>query len=256
MVICSNISFSWNMICWEPYISIYTASTFFKSSYIKTLISLHSCSISYNLSQGVLRRTKYSSGVFTVLTANLTCSLSVGLIEQGIVSNYQSNSPITSLFIYLFIYSKLPAFSFNNKILSFFRVLWCSFLIYATGKIEKVNAVSNLNKWLVRCWVGWIYLFIHLFINANIKQFGFSLEIQFLNICILYNDSNTPNLVWSGMKGHLSCLMWKILMWNHLFPITFSYDPFLKSSQFLNLSFNFIFYYVGFWDYFFILDIF
>ena len=228
MVICSNISFSWNMICWEPYISIYTASTFFKSSYIKTLISLHSCSISYNLSQGVLRRTKYSSGVFTVLTANLTCSLSVGLIEQGIVSNYQSNSPITSLFIYLFIYSKLPAFSFNNKILSFFRVLWCSFLIYAT----------------------------HLFINANIKQFGFSLEIQFLNICILYNDSNTPNLVWSGMKGHLSCLMWKILMWNHLFPITFSYDPFLKSSQFLNLSFNFIFYYVGFWDYFFILDIF
>ena len=103
LVICSNISFSWNMICWEPYISIYTASTFFKSSYIKTLISLHSCSISYDLSQGVLRRTKYSSGGFSVLTANLICSLPIGLIEQGIVSNYQSNSPITSLFIYLFI---------------------------------------------------------------------------------------------------------------------------------------------------------
>ena len=123
------------------------------------------CPISYNLSRGNLRRSKYCSGVFSinipdsdslasVLTANLTCNLPMGLIEQGIVFNCQSNSPITSLFIYLsiylfiylFIYSNLPAFFFNNKIFSFFRVLCCSFLICATGKIEMANPVSNLNK--------------------------------------------------------------------------------------------------------------
>ena len=73
------------------------------------------CPISYNLSRGNLRRSKYCSGVFSinipdsdslasVLTANLTCNLPMGLIEQGIVFNCQSNSPITSLFIYLSIY--------------------------------------------------------------------------------------------------------------------------------------------------------
>ena len=114
LVICSDIFFPWNTVCWQPYISIYTASTFLKNSYIKTLISLQPFSISYNLSQGILRRSKYSSGVFSilflhsdslasVLTANLTCSLSIGLIEQGVVSNYQSYSPISYLFIYLFI---------------------------------------------------------------------------------------------------------------------------------------------------------
>ena len=113
LVICSDIFFPWNMICWQPYTSIYTASTFSKNSYIKTLISLQPCSISYNLSQGVFRRSKYSSGVVSinflhsdslasVLTANLTCSLSMGLIEQGIVSDYKSDSPISSFFIYLF----------------------------------------------------------------------------------------------------------------------------------------------------------
>ena len=75
-------------------------------------MSLQPCPISYNLSQGALRRSKYSGGVFSinfphsdplafVLTVNLTYSLSMGLIEQGIVSNRQSNSPLTSLFIYL-----------------------------------------------------------------------------------------------------------------------------------------------------------
>ena len=139
------------MICWQPYTSLYTASAFSKNSYIKTLIILYPCSISYNLSQGVLRRSKYSSGVFSinflhsdslasVLIANLTCSLSMGLIEQGIVL-------ITSLILLflfsLFIYSKLPAFSFNNKIFSFSRGLWCSFLICASGIIEIVNPISQ-----------------------------------------------------------------------------------------------------------------
>ena len=73
------------------------------------------CSISYNLSKSILSRSKYFSGVFSiscphsdslvsVFTANLTCSLSMGLIEQGVVSDRQSNSPITSSFIYIFIY--------------------------------------------------------------------------------------------------------------------------------------------------------
>ena len=175
------------MICWQPYTPIYTVSTFFKNFYIKILISLQPCPISYNLSRGDLRRSKYCSGVFSinipdsdslasVLTANLTCNLPMGLIEQGIVSNSQSNSPIT----YLFIYSNLPAFFFNNKIFSFFRVLCCSLLICATGKIEVANPVSNLNKWLI---LGveldeFFYLFIHLFIYTNTKQFGFSLFIE------------------------------------------------------------------------------
>ena len=149
------------------------------------------CPISYNLSRGNLRRSKYCSGVFSinipdsdslasVLTANLTCNLPMGLIEQGIVFNCQSNSPITSFFIYLFIYSNLPAFFFNNKIFSFFRVLCCSFLICATGKIEMANPVSNLNKWLM-LGVGldeFFYLFICLFFYKNTKQFGFSLFIE------------------------------------------------------------------------------
>ena len=62
----------------------------------------------------------------------------MGLIEQGIVSNRQPNFSITSLFLYKFI-QNYQHFSFNNKIFSF-RVLWCSFLIYATGKI----------KWLIQ----------------------------------------------------------------------------------------------------------
>ena len=44
-------------------------------------------------------------------------------------------------------------------------------------------------------------------------------------LSLKYN-SNTPNLVWFGMKCHLYCLMWKLLIWFHLFPITFNYDPF------------------------------
>ena len=51
-------------------------------------------------------------------------------------------------------------------------------------------------------------------------------EIEFQNISILHNDSNISNLVWLGMKHHLSCLMWKLLMWNHVFPTTLNYDPF------------------------------
>ena len=86
------------------------------------------------------------------------------LIEQGIVSNLQSNSPdyfFLSLFIYLFIYLsiypsiylfiylyiylfiflfihlKLSAFSFNSfLIFSFSRVLWCNFLNCATEKSD------------------------------------------------------------------------------------------------------------------------
>ena len=107
-MICSGISFLWKMNCWQPYTPIFTASTFFKNSYIKILIN---CSISFNLSQGALSRSKYSSGVFSTnfphsdslafaLTANLPCSFSMQLIEQGIVSNLL----ITSLFIYLFTY--------------------------------------------------------------------------------------------------------------------------------------------------------
>ena len=49
---------------------------------------------------------------------------------------------------------------------------------------------------------------------------------SFQNICILHNDSDTPNLLWVGIKRHPSCLMWKILMWNHLFPFTFNYETF------------------------------
>ena len=77
----------------------------------------------------------------------------MGLIEKGIVSNHQCNSSITSFiylfiysFIYLLIYSKLPGFYFNNKMLSFSIVFWCSFLMYATGKIEMTNPTSSLNK--------------------------------------------------------------------------------------------------------------
>ena len=167
------------MICWQPYTSVYTASTFFKNYFIKILISLQPFPISYNLSQGALRWSKYSSGFFSinishsdllasVLTPNRTCSLSIELIQQGIVSNRQSNSPITSLFIYLFIYlfiQNYQHFSFNKKIFSFSRVLYCSFLIYATGKIEMANPVSNPYKWLMSG-VGLdesIYLFIYLF---------------------------------------------------------------------------------------------
>ena len=163
------------MICWQPYTSVYTASTFFKNYFIKIFISLQPFPISYNLSQGALRWSKYSSGFFSinishsdllasVLTPNRTCSLSIELIQQGIVSNRQSNSPITSLFIYLFI-QNYQHFSFNKKILSFSRVLYCSFLIYATGKIEMANPVSNPYKWLMSG-VGLdesIYLFIYLF---------------------------------------------------------------------------------------------
>ena len=166
MVICSNISFSWNMICWEPYISIYTASTFFKSSYIKTLISLHSCSISYNLSQGVLRRTKYSSGVFTVLTANLTCSLSVGLIEQGIVSNYQSNSPITSLFIYLFIYLFIQNYQHSLLITKYYLFLEFCDVVFWFMQLEKLKKLMQYQI-LINDLLGvgldeFIYLFIYL----------------------------------------------------------------------------------------------
>ena len=125
LVICSDIFFPWNMICWQPYISIYTASTFLKNSCIKTLISLQPFTISYNLSQGVLRRSKYSSGVFSilflhsdslasVLIANLTCSLSIGLKEQGVVSNYQSYSPISSLCICLCIYFFIYLFKITS----------------------------------------------------------------------------------------------------------------------------------------------
>ena len=118
---------------WQPYPPIYTASPYFKNSYIKNLISLQPCHISYNLSQGAFRRSKYSSGVFsinfphsdllsTVLTANLFRGLFMGLIEQGVVSNGQFNSHITYLFIYLFIQNYLDS------------VLWCSFLISAAAK--------------------------------------------------------------------------------------------------------------------------
>ena len=80
---------------------------------MKVLKSSQPCPISYNQSQGVLRRAKYSSGLFSinfphsdslasVLTANLACSLAMGLIEQWINSNHQSNSIITFFFIYLF----------------------------------------------------------------------------------------------------------------------------------------------------------
>ena len=39
------------------------------------------------------------------------------------------------------------------------------------------------------------------------------------------------------MKRHLFCLMWKLLMWNHLFPIIFKYEPFLKGFHILGLLF-------------------
>ena len=54
---------------------------------------------------------------------------------------------------------------------SFSRVLWCSFLICATGIIEMVNPISSLNKWIM-LGVGldeftclFIYLFIYLFMQ-------------------------------------------------------------------------------------------
>ena len=128
------------MICWQPYTPIYAASTFCKNSYIKILISLYPCLISYNLSQGALCRSKYFSGVFSI------------------------NFPHSDSLLSVFIDSKLPAFSFNSKIFSFSRILLCSFLICATGKIEIANPISYLNQWLM---LGvrldeFIYLFIYL----------------------------------------------------------------------------------------------
>ena len=56
-----------------------------------------------------------------MLTASITCSLSMGLTEKGIVSNRQSNSPITSfiyLSIYLLIYLFVYLFTYLFKITS------------------------------------------------------------------------------------------------------------------------------------------
>ena len=138
---CMDISFPWNLFCWQPYTPIYTGSTFLKNSYIKILKSFQLCLISFNLSQNALHRSKYSSGAFSinfshsdtlasVLTANRTCSLSMALIEQEILSNRQSSSHITSLFIY----SKLPAFllitkyslflEFSGVFFWFWRIFW------------------------------------------------------------------------------------------------------------------------------------
>ena len=71
----------------------------------------------------------------------------MGLIEHGIVSNNrQFNSPIATLFICLF--SKLLAFPFF-----FFRVLWCSFLIYPTGKLS-LKRLFQYQMTYAKCWVG------------------------------------------------------------------------------------------------------
>ena len=185
------------MICWQPYTSFYTGSTFFKNSFIKILISLQPCPISYNLSQSALRWLKYSSGFFSiniphsdllasVSTPNRTCSLSIGLIEQGIVSNCQSNSPITSSFIYLF---KITSISLLITKYSLF--LEFCIVVFWFMQLEKL-------KWLIQyqtfindlCQVlGWMNLFIYSFIYLNIKQFGFSLftEIIMSTEC---NDKN------------------------------------------------------------------
>ena len=185
------------MICWQPYTSVYTGSTFFKNSFIKILISLQPCPISYNLSQSALRWLKYSSGFFSisiphsdllasVSTPNRTCSLSIGLIEQGIVSNRQSNSPITSSFIYLF---KITSISLLITKYSLF--LEFCIVVFWFMQLEKL-------KWLIQyqtfindlCQVlGWMNLFIYSFIYLNIKQFGFSLftEIIMSTEC---NDKN------------------------------------------------------------------
>ena len=94
----------------QSYTPIYTASPYFKNAYMKILVSLQHCHISYNLSHGVFCRSKFSSGVSSinfphadslesVLTANLSCGLFMGLIEQRIFSNCQFNFPITPLSI-------------------------------------------------------------------------------------------------------------------------------------------------------------
>ena len=155
------------------------------------------CPISYNLSQSALRWLKYSSGFFSiniphsdllasVSTPNRTCSLSIGLIEQGIVSNCQSNSPITSSFIYLF---KITSISLLITKYSLF--LEFCIVVFWFMQLEKL-------KWLIQyqtfindlCQVlGWMNLFIYSFIYLNIKQFGFSLftEIIMSTEC---NDKN------------------------------------------------------------------
>ena len=110
---------------------------FLKNSYIKIILSLQACTISYNKSQGALHRSKYSSGAFSinfphsnsfasVLTASITCSLSMGLIEKGIVSNHQCNSSITSfiyLFIHLFIYLFIQNYQHSISIIKYYLFL-------------------------------------------------------------------------------------------------------------------------------------
>ena len=67
------------------------------------------------------------------------------LIDQGIVSNCQFNSPITPLFIF----SKLSAFSFNNKIPPpppFLEFCVVVFRFVQQQNFEMTCPISNLNK--------------------------------------------------------------------------------------------------------------
>ena len=49
----------------------------------------------------------------------------------------------------VFSASKLPALSFDKKIFSFSRVLWCSFPISTVGKTEITDPIFNVNKRLI-----------------------------------------------------------------------------------------------------------
>ena len=128
--------------------------------------------ISCSLSQGALWRSKYSSGVFSInfphsdwpasaLTENISSSLSMGLIEQGMISNHHLIPlSLLSLFIQNYQHTLL------KKKYSFF-LEFCG-VVFWFEQLEKLKGLIQYQTLINDFMLGvgldeFIYLFIYLF---------------------------------------------------------------------------------------------